>query len=111
VGRAVGGKWRDHRYEEGDYTRAHSALESLIVAREWGFSSWTIASVLVYLAGHALADGRPERAMRLAGAACGVREKHQGRLQPTDADRLEAVLDAAPLRGRSKLVKKRVTTN
>jgi non-specific serine/threonine protein kinase len=82
--------------KRGDLAAAHAQLtESLMIAREWGFSSWTIAPTLVHLATLALADGQPERAMRLAGAATGIREKHQARLQPTDVGRLEAVLQSA----------------
>jgi len=82
--------------KRGDLAAAHAQLtESLIVACEWGFSSWTVASVLVHLAGLALADGQPERAMRLAGAGTGLREKQQARLQPLDVGRLEAVLQSA----------------
>jgi tetratricopeptide (TPR) repeat protein len=54
----------------GDLVRANALLaESLIVARDWGKAGWGVAPVLVNLAELAVAEGQPERALRLAGAA------------------------------------------
>src|SRR5215471_19543205 len=80
----------------GDFMRAHALLaESLIVARDWGKAGWGVAPVLVNLAELAVAEGQPERALRLAGAAAGLREQRQARLQPTEAARLEGRVKSA----------------
>jgi non-specific serine/threonine protein kinase len=74
----------------GDLTAAHDWLnESLVVARAWGKSGWLVAPVLAHMAGLALAEAAPERALRLAGAAIRLREKHHAQLAPTDMSRLE----------------------
>jgi non-specific serine/threonine protein kinase len=79
-----------------DLTAAHDWLnDSLVVACEWGKSGWIVAPVLAVMAGLALAEAAPERALCLAGAATSLREKHQARLAPTDTARLEAGIASA----------------
>jgi predicted ATPase len=78
-----------------DYATARDLLrESLIVAHDW-VKGWTAAPVLVNFAELALAEGEPERALRLGGAAIGQRAGLGERLEPTQASRLEPVLSEA----------------
>jgi predicted ATPase len=78
-----------------DFASARELLtESLIVARDW-VKGWTVVPVLLNFAELALADGQHERTLRLAGAALGQREERGERLQPTQAARLEPVLNKA----------------
>jgi ATP/maltotriose-dependent transcriptional regulator MalT len=80
----------------GDLARARALLaESLLVARDWGKAGWGVAPALVNLAELAVAEGQPERALRLAGAAAGLREARQARLQPTESARAEARVGSA----------------
>jgi len=58
-------------------------------------AGWAVAPVLAHLAGLAMAENRPERALHLAGAATGLRDKHRARLQPIDAARLDTVIEPA----------------
>jgi tetratricopeptide (TPR) repeat protein len=82
--------------DRGDLAIAHDCLaESLIVARERGRSGWGVAPVLALLANLAMAEAKPGRALRLAGAAIGLREEHQALLQPTETARLEAWIGSA----------------
>jgi non-specific serine/threonine protein kinase len=82
--------------KRGDLVAARARLsEAIVVAEEWGSSAWGVAPALVHLASLELAEDRPERALRLAGAATGQREKHRSRFQPTDATTLEAVIRQA----------------
>ena len=61
--------------DQGDLALAHDLLaESLVVAREWGKAGWGVAPVLAHLADLAMAEAQPGRALRLAGAAVGLRE-------------------------------------
>ncbi len=79
----------------GDLAAARTQLnESLMVAHE-ALVGWGIAPALAHLAGLAMAEDQPVRAIRLAGAATGLREKHQARLLPIDAARLETVIEPA----------------
>ena len=68
--------------------------ESLIVARDW-VKGWTAVPVFLSFAELALAEGEPERALRLCAAAVGQREGLGERLQRTHATRLELVLSGA----------------
>jgi ATP/maltotriose-dependent transcriptional regulator MalT len=78
--------------DRGDYATAHELLrESLIVAYDW-VRGWTAAPVLVNFAELALAEGQPERALRLGGAAVGQREALGERLEHTQHGRLEPVV-------------------
>jgi tetratricopeptide (TPR) repeat protein len=77
--------------DRGDLVMAHDCLaESHVVARERGRSGWGVAPVLALLAYLAMAEAKPGRALRLAGAAIGLREEHQALLQPTETARLDA---------------------
>jgi predicted ATPase len=77
--------------DRGDLALAHDLLvESLVVARGWGKAGWGVAPVLANLADLAVAEAQPGRALRLAGAAVGLRAERQARLQPSQAARLEA---------------------
>jgi non-specific serine/threonine protein kinase len=83
------GQWHIDR---GELVAARDRLtQALVTARDWGKAGWGVPPVLVGLANLAMAEDRPSRALRLAGAAIGLREEHQARLQPTHAARLEAV--------------------
>jgi hypothetical protein len=78
-----------------DSATAHELLsESLLVAHDW-VRGWTSAPVLVNFAELALAEGEPERALRLGGAGVGQREALGERLEPTQAARLQPVLRKA----------------
>jgi non-specific serine/threonine protein kinase len=82
--------------DRGDLERAHDLLaESVLVARDWGKAARGEAPALALLAKLAMAEAQPERALRLAGAAIGLREEHQARLQPTEIVRLEAWIGSA----------------
>ena len=82
--------------DQGDLDQAHNLLaESLVAAREWGKAGWGVAPVLTHLANLAMADDQPARALCLAGAAVGLREERQARLQPTETARLEAWIGSA----------------
>jgi len=82
--------------DRGDLTVAHGLLaESLVAARERGKAAWGVAPALTHFANLAMADGQPGRALRLAGAAYGLREEHQARLQPTETARLETWIGSA----------------
>jgi tetratricopeptide (TPR) repeat protein len=82
--------------DQGDLERAHDLLtESLVVARDWGKAGWGVAPVLANLADLAMAEAQPGRALRLAGAASGLRQERQARLQPTEKARLEARITSA----------------
>ena len=79
----------------GDLAAARRRLnESLVVAHE-ALVGWGVAPALAHLAGLAMAEGQLVRAIRLAGAATGLREKHRARLLPIDAARLETVIEPA----------------
>jgi non-specific serine/threonine protein kinase len=79
----------------GDLAAARTRLnESLVVAHE-ALVGWGIAPTLAHLAGLAMAEDQPVRAIRLASAATGLREKHRARLLPIDAARLETVIEPA----------------
>ena len=68
-----------------DYVTARELLtESLIVARDW-VKGWTTVPVFLSFAELALADGEPERALRLCAAAVGQREGLGERLQRTQS--------------------------
>ncbi|MBV9171662.1 MAG: LuxR family transcriptional regulator, partial [Chloroflexi bacterium] len=69
--------------------------EALVVARDWGNGSWSTAPALAHLACLETAEARPQRALCLAAAAIGLREKYQARPPPTDAARLETVITSA----------------
>jgi DNA-binding NarL/FixJ family response regulator len=71
--------------------------EALVAAHHWG-RSWSTAPALGLLAQLALAEGRPSRALRLAGAAIGLREEQQARLAPTEAAELDVVIASARAR-------------
>jgi len=79
----------------GDLAAARTRLnESLVVAHD-ALVGWGVAPTLAHLAGLAMAEDQPVRAIRLAGAATGLREKHQARLLAIDAARLETVIEPA----------------
>jgi hypothetical protein len=81
--------------DRGDFASARELLaESLIVAHDW-VKGWTAAPVLAILAELALAEDQPQRTLRLAGGAVGQREERGERLEPTQASRLESVLNKA----------------
>jgi DNA-binding CsgD family transcriptional regulator len=81
---------------KGHYTEAHAALrESLQVRHELGDGA-RIAESLESLAALSAAEGQPERATQLAGAAAGVREAIGVGLSPMDRTMLDHWL--VPLR-------------
>jgi non-specific serine/threonine protein kinase len=82
--------------DRGDLVRAHDLLaESVLVARNWGKGAGGETAALALLANLAMAEAQPARALRLAGAAIGLREEHQARLQPTETARLETWIGSA----------------
>jgi DNA-binding CsgD family transcriptional regulator/tetratricopeptide (TPR) repeat protein len=82
--------------DQGHLDAAHEFLTaSLIAAREWGKAGWGVAPVLAHLANLAMAEGQPARALCLAGAAVGLRERRQAKLQSTDTVRLEVWMESA----------------
>jgi predicted ATPase/DNA-binding CsgD family transcriptional regulator/DNA-binding XRE family transcriptional regulator len=79
----------------GDLSAARARLnESLVVAHQ-ARVGWGVAPTLAHMAGLAMAENQPVRAIRLAGAAAGLREKHRARLLPIDSARLETVIEPA----------------
>jgi len=60
-----------------------------------GKAGWGVAPVVAHLANLAMAEAQPARALCLAGAAVGLREARQARLQPTEMARLEVWMGAA----------------
>jgi tetratricopeptide (TPR) repeat protein len=82
--------------DRGDLALAYDLLaESLVVACEWGKAGWGVAPALANLADLAMAEAQPGRALRLAGAAVGLRDERQARLQPSQTRRLEARIGSA----------------
>jgi non-specific serine/threonine protein kinase len=82
--------------DRGDRALAHELFaESVVAACERGKAAWGVSPALSHLANLAMAAGQPDRALRLAGAANGLREEHQAQLLPTDAARLETWIGSA----------------
>jgi non-specific serine/threonine protein kinase len=81
--------------DRGDYPAARSLFaESLTIWREHADAIGTVYSLIAF-AGLAAAEGRPERAMRLAGAATGLADAFGIRLAPTYRRGFERRLTAA----------------
>ncbi len=81
--------------DAGDRQRAQAWYrESIEIFRELGYRRG-IARLLEDFACAAVADGKPERALRLAGAAAALREALGARLPPDEQPKLERVLAQA----------------
>jgi tetratricopeptide (TPR) repeat protein len=81
--------------EEGSHIRAHALFsESLRISRHLG-RKWDLAAVLEEMARSAARQQRWERALRLAGAATGLRQRIGAPLAPTEKVKLDADLDPA----------------
>ena len=81
--------------DQGDYMAARALYEeSLAIVRELGHKRG-IARLLEGFAGLAAARAQPERAVRLAGAAAGLRETLGMPLPPADQAKLEERLSPA----------------
>jgi len=87
--------WAAVALDRGDYPAARSLFaESLTIWREHADAIGTVYSLIAF-AGLAAAEGRPERAMRLAGAATGLADAFGIRLAPTYRRGFERRLTAA----------------
>jgi predicted ATPase/serine/threonine protein kinase len=81
--------------EEGDHVRAQALfVESLEISRQLG-RKWDVAGLLEEMARSASRQGGWDRALRLAGAATGLRQRIGAPLAPTEKVKLDADLDPA----------------
>ena len=80
---------------QGDKAQArHLYYESLQLNRELG-DGWAIAYLIEDIGCLEALSGRPERALKLAGAASALREKIGAPLPPNDQAKLDKALEAA----------------
>ena len=85
----------DIAHDQGDYAEARARYgESLAMWRDLP-TRWCVAYVLQGLAGLAAAEGQPERALRLAGAAAARRDVDGAPLTPAEHAKLERRLEPA----------------
>lgn len=102
--RETGDRWRignsqlslaNIRRAQGDYAAAHDLYcESLRINRDLG-DRWLLAFLLEDVGGLYAQLGRPEQALRLAGAGAALREVIGAPLSPTEQSKLDQVLDPA----------------
>jgi predicted ATPase/class 3 adenylate cyclase len=81
--------------DQGDYAHARALYdESLAISRELG-DRWTMAYLLEDIGCLAALEGRPERALRLVGAAAVLREATGARPSPSEQTKMENLLRPA----------------
>jgi tetratricopeptide (TPR) repeat protein len=80
---------------QGDYAAARALYdEGLNISRDLG-ARWVIAYVLEDMGCLAALQGQPERALRLSGAAEGLREEIGAPRSPSEQDKLQPILEPA----------------